>query len=89
MVEGEYTFPGVYQYAMETHTVIAQVEAGVRRVYGVATDDRGGQSRTATVELRINALPRVRIVSPLDGAVSIVTNELVFSVEASDPDGRA
>ena len=26
VVEGEYTFPGVYQYAMETHTVIAQVE---------------------------------------------------------------
>lgn len=28
VVEGEYTFPGVYQYAMETHTVIAQVEGG-------------------------------------------------------------
>jgi CO/xanthine dehydrogenase Mo-binding subunit len=26
VVEGEYTFPAVYQYAMETHTVIAQVE---------------------------------------------------------------
>jgi CO/xanthine dehydrogenase Mo-binding subunit len=26
VVEGEYTFPSVYQYAMETHTVIAQVE---------------------------------------------------------------
>jgi CO/xanthine dehydrogenase Mo-binding subunit len=26
VVEGEYTFPPVYQYAMETHTVIAQVE---------------------------------------------------------------
>ena len=26
MVEGEYTFPAVYQYAMETHTVVAQVE---------------------------------------------------------------
>ena len=26
IVEGEYTFPAVYQYAMETHTVIAQVE---------------------------------------------------------------
>ena len=25
VVEGEYTFPAVYQYAMETHTVIAQV----------------------------------------------------------------
>src|SRR5439155_22405602 len=25
VVEGEYTFPSVYQYAMETHTVIAQV----------------------------------------------------------------
>ena len=23
VVEGDYTFPGVYQYAMETHTVIA------------------------------------------------------------------
>ena len=28
VVEGEYTFPAVYQYAMETHTVVAQVEAG-------------------------------------------------------------
>jgi CO/xanthine dehydrogenase Mo-binding subunit len=26
VVEGVYTFPAVYQYAMETHTVIAQVE---------------------------------------------------------------
>jgi CO/xanthine dehydrogenase Mo-binding subunit len=26
VVEGEYSFPAVYQYAMETHTVIAQVE---------------------------------------------------------------
>lgn len=26
VVEGEYEFPAVYQYAMETHTVIAQVE---------------------------------------------------------------
>jgi CO/xanthine dehydrogenase Mo-binding subunit len=27
IVEGEYTFPAIYQYAMETHTVVAQVEA--------------------------------------------------------------
>jgi CO/xanthine dehydrogenase Mo-binding subunit len=26
VVEGEYTFPAVYQYAMETHTVVAQAE---------------------------------------------------------------
>jgi CO/xanthine dehydrogenase Mo-binding subunit len=26
VVEGEYDFPAVYQYAMETHTVVAQVE---------------------------------------------------------------
>src|SRR5439155_8397657 len=26
LVEGEYSFPAVYQYAMETHTVVAQVE---------------------------------------------------------------
>ena len=28
VVEGDYEFPAVYQYAMETHTVIAQVERG-------------------------------------------------------------
>ena len=28
VVEGEYAFPAVYQYAMETHTVVAQVEEG-------------------------------------------------------------
>ncbi len=28
VVEGEYTFPSAYQYSMETHAVIAQVEAG-------------------------------------------------------------
>jgi CO/xanthine dehydrogenase Mo-binding subunit len=28
VVEGSYDFPAVYQYAMETHTVIAQVERG-------------------------------------------------------------
>jgi CO/xanthine dehydrogenase Mo-binding subunit len=27
VVEGDYTFPSVYQYAMETHTVVAQVDA--------------------------------------------------------------
>src|SRR5512132_4045084 len=26
VVEGEYTFPAVYQYALETHTVVAQVD---------------------------------------------------------------
>jgi CO/xanthine dehydrogenase Mo-binding subunit len=33
IVEGEYTFPAVYQYAMETHTVIAQVENGTITVW--------------------------------------------------------
>ena len=28
VVEGEYTFPGVYQYALETHTVLAEVKNG-------------------------------------------------------------
>jgi CO/xanthine dehydrogenase Mo-binding subunit len=28
VVEGEYTFPAVYQYALETHTVLAEVAAG-------------------------------------------------------------
>ena len=28
VVEGEYTFPGVYQYALETHTVLADVRDG-------------------------------------------------------------
>jgi len=28
VVEGEYTFPGIYQYALETHTVLADVSAG-------------------------------------------------------------
>jgi CO/xanthine dehydrogenase Mo-binding subunit len=28
VVEGEYAFPAVYQYALETHTVVAQVEGG-------------------------------------------------------------
>jgi CO/xanthine dehydrogenase Mo-binding subunit len=28
VVEGEYTFPGVYQYALETHTVLADVKHG-------------------------------------------------------------
>ena len=28
VVEGEYTFPAIYQYAMETHTVVASVDGG-------------------------------------------------------------
>ncbi len=28
VVEGEYTFPGVFQYALETHTVLAEVRDG-------------------------------------------------------------
>ena len=33
VVEGDYTFPAVYQYALETHTVVAQV--GRRRDHGL------------------------------------------------------
>jgi CO/xanthine dehydrogenase Mo-binding subunit len=33
VVEGEYTFPSVYQYAMETHTVIAQFEGDEIRLW--------------------------------------------------------
>lgn len=68
--------------------VIGAAEAGLLRVFAVATDERGARTRSTTTEVRVNARPLVRIVHPIDGAVSVVTNELVIAVEASDPDGR-
>ena len=68
VVEGEYTFPGVYQYAMETHTVIAAVGGGRDHALGHlpapvpgARGDRGAVRRAAGQGAHHRAVPRRRL----------------------------
>lgn len=61
---------------------------GTRMVQAVAVDDRGARVLSEPVQVDVNARPTVRIVSPLDGAVVMVTNEVRILVDASDADGR-
>lgn len=65
VVEGEYTFPGIYQYAMETHTVIAQVEAGEITLW--ATCQHPFLVRAEIAALFDVPLGRVRIIVPYLG----------------------
>ncbi len=65
VVEGEYTFPGVYQYAMETHTVIAQVEAGEITLW--ATCQHPFLVRAEIAALFDVPLGRVRVIVPYLG----------------------
>ena len=66
VVEGEYTFPAVYQYAMETHTVVAQVEGGEITLWATvpAPVPRARRDRGAVPACRS---PSVRIVVPYLG----------------------
>jgi CO/xanthine dehydrogenase Mo-binding subunit len=65
VVEGEYEFPGVYQYAMETHTVVAQWEAGEVTLW--ATCQHPFLVRAEIADLFGLPLGRVRIIVPYLG----------------------
>ncbi len=65
VVEGEYTFPGVYQYAMETHSVIAQWEGGEVTLW--ATCQHPFLVRAEIAALFDLPLGRVRIIVPYLG----------------------
>ncbi len=65
VVEGEYTFPGVYQYAMETHSVIASWEDGGVTLW--ATCQHPFLVRAEIAALFDVPLGRVRIVVPYLG----------------------
>ncbi len=65
VVEGEYTFPGVYQYAMETHSVIAQWEGGEVTLW--ATCQHPFLVRAEIAALFDIPLGRVRIIVPYLG----------------------
>lgn len=62
VVEGVYTFPGVYQYAMETHTVVAQVAGDGITVW--ATCQHPFLVRAELAALFDVPLGRVRIIVP-------------------------
>jgi hypothetical protein len=68
--------------------VIPSAVPGPLQVRAVAVDDRGARAVSDTVAVQVNARPRVRIASPIDGAVATVTNEVRIVVEAGDADGR-
>jgi CO/xanthine dehydrogenase Mo-binding subunit len=65
VVEGEYVFPGVYQYAMETHSVIAQWEGGEVTLW--ATCQHPFLVRAEIADLFDVPLGRVRIIVPYLG----------------------
>ena len=65
VVEGEYTFPAVYQYAMETHTVVAQVERDEITVW--STCQHPFLVRAELADLFAVPLANVRIVVPYLG----------------------
>jgi len=65
VVEGEYTFPSVYQYAMETHTVVAQVEGDEITVW--ASCQHPFLVRAELADLFRVPVANVRIVVPYLG----------------------
>ncbi len=65
VVEGEYTFPAVYQYALETHTVVAQCEPGEITVW--ASCQHPFLVRAELADLFGLPLGRVRIIVPYLG----------------------
>lgn len=65
VVEGEYTFPGVYQYAMETHTVIAAWEGDEVTLH--ATCQHPFLVRAEIAALFGIPLGKVRIIVPYLG----------------------
>ncbi len=65
VVEGTYEFPGIYQYAMETHTVIAQVDS--RGITLWATCQHPFLVRAEIAALFGQPLGSVRIIVPYLG----------------------
>ncbi len=65
IVEGEYSFPAVYQYAMETHTVVAQVEGEEITVW--STCQHPFLVRAELADLFAVPLASVRVVVPYLG----------------------
>ena len=65
VVEGDYQFPGVYQYSMETHTVVADASGTAITVWStcqhpflVRAEDLGALRGAAVASPRHRALPR-------------------------------
>ena len=65
VVEGEYTFPAIYQYAMETHTVVASVVAGEITVH--ASCQHPFLVRAELAALFDVPLSKVRVIVPYLG----------------------
>lgn len=65
VVEGEYDFGGVYQYAMETHSVLAQADAGGITLW--ATCQHPFLVRAEISDLFGVPLSRVRVIVPYLG----------------------
>ena len=64
-VEGEYEFPAVYQYAMETHTVVADFGDGALTLW--ASCQHPFLVRAEIADLFNLALARVRVIVPFLG----------------------
>ena len=65
VVEGRYTFPGVYQYAMETHSVVAQADGSGITLW--ATCQHPFLVRAEIADLFGLPLSRVRVIVPYLG----------------------
>jgi CO/xanthine dehydrogenase Mo-binding subunit len=65
VVEGVYTFPGVYQYAMETHSVVAHADSGDVTLW--STCQHPFLVRAEIADLFGLPLSRVRVIVPYLG----------------------
>jgi CO/xanthine dehydrogenase Mo-binding subunit len=65
VVEGDYEFPGVYQYSMETHTVVADATGGGITIW--ATCQHPFLVRAEIADLFDVPLSRVRVIVPYLG----------------------
>ncbi len=61
--------------------------SGTYAITAVATDDRGGETRSDTVNIIVNDPGAVMITAPTDGQVFVAPTDIVIEATADDTDG--
>ncbi len=63
------------------------VAAGMYNLTAKATDDRGGMTTSAAINVRVNNPPSVALTAPQDGSLLATPTDLTLNAQASDSDG--